>query len=125
MDLFSSRAVAVTVTVTVTVTGELDRLASEISGRLRQVLAPARIGQDPARQVRHREREEQAVKIRLNRARQRPGDGRGLDEDRQACLQPFCSMAERCITWPSMACSAGARRLLAGETRQGCFSAGR
>jgi hypothetical protein len=29
-------------------------------------LTPARIGQDPARQVRHRKREEQAVKVRLN-----------------------------------------------------------
>jgi hypothetical protein len=29
-------------------------------------LAAARMGQDPARQVRHREREEQAVKVRLN-----------------------------------------------------------
>jgi len=27
--------------------------------------------------------------------------------------------------WPSMACSVGARRLVAGELQQGCFSAGR
>ena len=37
-----------------------------IHQRYRLRLAPARIGQDPARQVRHREREEQAIKVRLN-----------------------------------------------------------
>ena len=41
----------------------------------RLCLAAARIGQDPARQVRHREREEQAVKVRLNGASQDPVRG--------------------------------------------------
>ncbi len=41
----------------------------------RLCLATARIGQDPSCQVRHREREEQAVKVRLNSASQDPVRG--------------------------------------------------
>jgi hypothetical protein len=41
----------------------------------RLCLAPARTSRDPARQLRHREREEQAVKVRLNGASQDPVRG--------------------------------------------------